>query len=489
MEEMEFKDELPKENLLTKEHSDFKKFAKIIIIILLIIILLLAAGIILSFILKKDGEKGEKGEKGDKGDKGDSGDEGNKSIEEIIKEQTDKYRDAFGGEIIKNLYYAKDKVNNTFKSGGDNHREEIPIPNKGEDYKANDFNKYDLYIPYSALKENKTKGIFIIIHGGAWVGGRKEDNAFLAQIYYEHEFIVANLDYTLLSQTAPTTTNILRQIDEISACIEHLKNYLVERGFNKSELQIAVGGASAGGHLALLYSYIVEKPPLDVKFIIDIIGPVNLNIPDFLIVQKDEDTLTDFKPETIEEALKKKVENAGVLPTEKVTFKAKMTDSEGNVTDLGEDVVNTHLATSGEVEGSFTYKVPENGDSYKFSITAWEENYTENKAEFEKEFVKGAVIENIDPELTRTNNAYSKIKAAFVNKGNKATGEMTLKVSARNNGENANLANYPQKSNLTIGTTFAVRVLFLVPKGSKHTCQIINRHSNAESFDKRIPTK
>ena len=304
MEEMEFKDELPQENLLTKEHSDFKKFAKIIIIILLIIILLLAAGIILSFILKKDGEKGEKGEKGDKGDKGDSGDEGNKSIEEIIKEQTDKYRDAFGGEIIKNLYYAKDKVNNTFKSGGDNHREEIPIPNKGEDYKANDFNKYDLYIPYSALKENKTKGIFIIIHGGAWVGGRKEDNAFLAQIYYEHEFIVANLDYTLLSQTAPSTTNILRQIDEITACIEHLKNYLVERGFNKNELQVAVGGGSAGGHLALLYSYIVEKPPLDVKFIIDIIGPINLNIPDFLIVVKDEDTLPDFKPETIEEALK-----------------------------------------------------------------------------------------------------------------------------------------------------------------------------------------
>ncbi|MBQ8942687.1 MAG: S-layer homology domain-containing protein [Firmicutes bacterium] len=132
-----------------------------------------------------------------------------------------------------------------------------------------------------------------------------------------------------------------------------------------------------------------------------------------------------------------KVENAGVLPTEKVTFKAKMTDSEGNVTDLGEDVVNTHLATSGEVEGSFTYKVPENGDSYKFSITAWEENYTENKAEFEKEFVKGAVIENIDPELTRTNNAYAKIKAAFVNRGNKATGEMTFKVKSRNNVENS----------------------------------------------------
>ena len=61
---------------------------------------------------------------------------------------------------------------------------------------------------------------------GAWVGGAKEDNAGLAQIYYEHEFITANLDYTLLSAN-DHSTNILRQIDEITACIEHLKNFLV----------------------------------------------------------------------------------------------------------------------------------------------------------------------------------------------------------------------------------------------------------------------
>ena len=50
----------------------------------------------------------------------------------------------------------------------------------------------------------------------------------------------------------------------------------------------------------------MKEPPIDVKFIIDIVGPVNLNVSDFLIVEKDEDTLTDFKPETIEEALKNK---------------------------------------------------------------------------------------------------------------------------------------------------------------------------------------
>ena len=215
----------------------------------------------------------------------------------------DFYRKNFGGEIHINMPYATDKVNNTFKTGGINNRKNIPNVNGGEDYLANGFNIYDLYIPYKALKDKKTKGIFVFIHGGAWMGGSKEDNNYLAKIYYDDGFIVANLNYTLLSQF-DHTTNIFRQIDEISACLEHLKNFLVEKGFNKNELQVAVGGGSAGGHLSLLYPYIVVDPPIPVKFIIDVVGPLNLNVSDYLVVLKDEDTLPNFKPETIELALK-----------------------------------------------------------------------------------------------------------------------------------------------------------------------------------------
>lgn len=129
--------------------------------------------------------------------------------------------------------------------------------------------------------------------------------------------------------------------------------------------------------------------------------------------------------------------NAGVLPSEGVTFKAKLTDSQGNVTDLGEAVENTHLTASGEVEGRFTYRVPENGDSFKITITAYEENYSDNPTVFEKVFNKAPVIENIDPSIERTDNAIASITSLFLNLGNKASGEMTLKISAVNNGENA----------------------------------------------------
>ena len=161
-----------------------------------------------------------------------------------------------------------------------------------------------------------------------------------------------------------------------------------------------------------------------------------------------------------------KAANVGVLPSESVTFKTKMIDSEGNVTDLGTDVVNTHLATSGDVEGSFTYKVPEKGESYKFSITAWEEDYTENAAEFEKEFAKAPVIDNVDPEMTRTNNAYETIKAAFVNKGNKATGEMTFKVTSRNNVENSQYIELLSKTVDSIEPNESVSIEEEIPIGN-----------------------
>ena len=43
---------------------------------------------------------------------------------------------------------------------------------------------------------------------------------------------------------------------------------------------------------------------MPIKFIIDIIGPVNLETDDFFKIEKDEDTLPDIDPKTVNEALK-----------------------------------------------------------------------------------------------------------------------------------------------------------------------------------------
>ena len=63
----------------------------------------------------------------------------------------------------------------------------------------------------------------------------------------------------------------------------------------------------------MLYGYLVKEPPLPIKFIIDTIGPVNLETDDFYVIEKDEDTLPDIEPETVEKAIKEKKYNKPML--------------------------------------------------------------------------------------------------------------------------------------------------------------------------------
>jgi len=286
--------------------NTFPKKGKIAIIILsCFILVLILAIIILSILYIKEKNKNNSN----------SNSNPKKEEENQLEMITNFLRKAFSGDIYYNLTYAKETVENTFKNNGKNYQEKIGPINENKDYKANKYNIYDLYLPYSALKTNKTKGIILFIHGGAWIQGNKEEMAYLCQIYFEHEYIIANMDYTLLTEE-DKSTNIYRILDDISACIEDIKNRLKNMGFNEKELEIAIGGGSAGGHLSLLYGYLVKEPPLPVKFIIDAIGPVNLETDDFYFIEKDEDTLPDIEPETVNEAIKKNKYNKPMVNDE-----------------------------------------------------------------------------------------------------------------------------------------------------------------------------
>lgn len=66
----------------------------------------------------------------------------------------------------------------------------------------------------------------------------------------------------------------------LRACINNIKAQLNKEGFDENELEIALGGASAGVHLSLLYGYYIKNNPIPVKFVINIVGLVSLE-PDF----------------------------------------------------------------------------------------------------------------------------------------------------------------------------------------------------------------
>ena len=69
---------------------------------------------------------------------------------------------------------------------------------------------------------------------------------------------------------------------------------------------MAIGGYSAGGHLALLYSYLIKKVDIiPIEFIINYVGPIGLHAKYFYKLKSNNDTLENIeKVEIIEQAMK-----------------------------------------------------------------------------------------------------------------------------------------------------------------------------------------
>ncbi|MCK0156723.1 alpha/beta hydrolase [Cellulophaga sp. F20128] len=128
--------------------------------------------------------------------------------------------------------------------------------------------EYDIYLPKNRTLDTKT---LILIHGGGWNSGSKNEmNAFKDFLREQlPDYAVVNMNYRLADAN---NTPYPMQINDIKAVVNHLKS-------NKSDYVISdkIGfiGASAGGHLALLYSYEQENAN-NIELVCSIVGPTNL---------------------------------------------------------------------------------------------------------------------------------------------------------------------------------------------------------------------
>ncbi|MCR5647483.1 MAG: hypothetical protein K6F81_04310 [Acholeplasmatales bacterium] len=179
---------------------------------------------------------------------------------------------------FKSISYAKnDAVVNTYKVGGAN--ENQYFVNDNNDYSGNKSrNNYDLYVPTN-LNKSANNTIILFIHGGAWVSGFKTDVNDYVYEFAKKGYISATIKYSLLKRTMDDKSlSIFRNLDEIDACIASIKEVLKsDLGFDDTKLNLVIGGASSGSHLAMLYSYSRgDKSPLPIKFIIDAVGPVDI---------------------------------------------------------------------------------------------------------------------------------------------------------------------------------------------------------------------
>ena len=178
---------------------------------------------------------------------------------------------------FKNINYAtNNKIVNTYKSGGANHKEYNV--NNNQDYTADKTsNNFDLYVPNGLNKADKHV-VVLFIHGGAWVSGLKIDVNPYVHEFANKGYITATIKYTLLKRTMDDSTlSIFRNLDEIDACLSKIKSCLGELGFDTTKSNLVLGGASSGAHLAMLYSYSRGKSsPIPLKFIVDAVGPVDI---------------------------------------------------------------------------------------------------------------------------------------------------------------------------------------------------------------------
>jgi acetyl esterase/lipase len=156
---------------------------------------------------------------------------------------------------------------NSFKKNGDNYIEEIGEINKGKDYQKTERNVYDLYLPYSSMKnKGGINRIMLFIDGGGWKFFSKEYIEFMCHRYTKYGYITATMNHTFLGNKE---CSIFRILDEIAACAADIKYQLKNDGFSQDDnkYEMAIGGISSGAHLSLLYGYFIKNSPIPVKFI------------------------------------------------------------------------------------------------------------------------------------------------------------------------------------------------------------------------------
>lgn len=128
----------------------------------------------------------------------------------------------------------------------------------------------DVYLPAG---RSKTTKVIVLIHGGAWYTGSKEDFAeYLPTIKAGFpDCAIVNINYRLATQTSAAFP---KQANDLVAVFDYLEN---QSGYTIDNSYLLIG-ASAGAHLAMLHGYKYDTDH-EVKAIGNIVGPTDFMDP------------------------------------------------------------------------------------------------------------------------------------------------------------------------------------------------------------------
>ena len=131
-----------------------------------------------------------------------------------------------------------------------------------------------VYVPKSAY-DRAQNGCVLILHGGSWNGGEKEDMAPFCKKIAMHGYIAATMSYSLCDKTEITDVTVYTMLDEITQCIAGIKQFSQEKDLHIEKM--ALSGYSAGGHLSMLYSYArPQDAVIPLVFTANRVGPADM---------------------------------------------------------------------------------------------------------------------------------------------------------------------------------------------------------------------
>jgi acetyl esterase/lipase len=129
--------------------------------------------------------------------------------------------------------------------------------------------KMDIYLP--AGRTTGTK-VIVLIHGGGWEAGDKADMNYYKNLLRAKwpEAAIANINYRLTSNPAIHYNEIMSDITgAVNLMLNNKANFVVSD-------TLTMVGASAGGHLAMLYTYKYNANN-KVRAVADFFGPAKLS--------------------------------------------------------------------------------------------------------------------------------------------------------------------------------------------------------------------
>lgn len=140
------------------------------------------------------------------------------------------------------------------------------------EYGSHPQQKFDLVIPQGI---GNVLSLAVHIHGGAWTGGDKSSFASHIMPYAkEKNMIAATLNYRLLTRDDPSI-NCWTMLEDINDAVSKIVEVCRSKGYLIKKALIL--GESAGGHLALMYSYNYKnKSAVDIGLCYAVCPPTNL---------------------------------------------------------------------------------------------------------------------------------------------------------------------------------------------------------------------